>query len=260
VVDVVSLAQESEKAERGGLARAVPGASERPVFELMLEQVECADVVILNQCDRATEGGGELARVEALVAGLNARAEVLQTEQGQVAAEFFTGRVRFDAAETLGAARWIRELNRMTVAEGAVARPGWAARPAPVASYHESKYGINSWVFRARRPFDEERLGALLSGGLPGVLRAKGFYWTRAQPDEMGYLSLAGGVVRRDRLSSWWAARVEAGRAAKADLPPAVAAQWEEPWGDRRQELVIIGVGVREREAELRTALEACLD
>ncbi len=268
VVDVVSFANEAAshaKASEAKAGRVVPGSGERPVFELMLEQVECADVVILNQCDRASEAGGEVARAEALVAGLNARAEIVRTERGQVAAELFTGRVRFDAAATGGAARWIRELNRATsvakASEAGAVRGGWAVRPAAgEAAYHESKYGITSCVYRARAPFDQGRLRAAFADGLPGVLRAKGFFWTRAQPDEMGYVSLAGGVVRWESLSLWWAARVEAGRARRDDVPPTVAALWEEPWGDRRQEIVLIGVGVVAREAELRAQLDACLE
>jgi G3E family GTPase len=273
VVDVVALANEAAEAEilnpkqlnpKGG--RVVPGSGERPVFELMLEQVECADVVILNQCDRATAAGDEVARAEALVSGLNARAEIVCTERGQVAAEFFTGRVRFDAAATGGAARWIKELNRelkiLNPKETEeTARRGWAMRPvAGAAAYHESKYGITSCVYRARAPFDEGRMRAAFAEGMPGVLRAKGFFWTKAQPDEMGYVSLAGGVVRWETLSIWWAARVAAGRASRRDVPPTVAALWEEPWGDRRQEIVLIGVGVAEREADLRAQLDACLE
>lgn len=265
LVDVVALANEAAayaKTSEARAGRVVPGSGERPVFELMLEQVECADVVILNQCDRATESRDEVTRAEALVAGLNSRAEILRTERGQVAAEFFTGRVRFDAAATGGAARWIRELNRVAIVEGG-ARGGLVARPAHgggAQSYHESKYGITSCVYRARAPFDQGRLRAAFTDGLPGVLRAKGFFWTKAQPDEMGYVSLAGGVLRWETLSTWWAARVAAGWARREDLPPAVAAVWQEPWGDRRQEIVLIGVGVAAREAELREQLDACLE
>lgn len=258
VIDVVAFANEAASFARASEAKAgrlVPASGARPVFELMLEQVECADVVILNQCDRATEAGDEVARAEALVAGLNARAEIVSTERGQVAAEFFTGRVRFDAAATGGAARWIRELNRVANEPAA----GFAARPK-AAAYHESKYGITSCIYRARVPFNEARLRTAFADGLPGLLRAKGFFWTRAQPDEMGYVSLAGGVVRWETLSTWWAARVETGRARRGDVPPTVAKLWEEPWGDRRQEIVLIGVGVAAREAELRAQLDGCLE
>lgn len=253
VVDVVAFACEAARAAE--TRRAAAGGGERPVFELMLEQVECADVVVLNQCDRATEEGGEIARAEELVAGLNPRAEAAKAERGQLAAEFFTGRARFDAAATLSAARWIREMNRVA------AEPvgGALARRPPVATraYHESKYGLTSFVYRARAPFDAERLNAVFAAGLPGVLRAKGFFWTTRSPDEMGFVSLAGGVVRWETLSVWWAARIAAGRARWEDRPPAVVAHWAEPHGDRRQEIVLIGVGLDE--PALRAALDACL-
>jgi G3E family GTPase len=264
VVDVVALARGAEKAGAdvgAAVERRTPvGGGERPVFELMLEQIECADVVILNQCDRASGGGGETERAKALVAGLNPRAEITQVERGQVPAEFFTGRMRFDAAETLSAARWVRELNaaaRIPVERGV--RVGLAGRPNVMREiYHERKFGIGSFVYRARRPFDADRLNALFAAGLQGILRAKGFFWTTRSPDEMGFVSVAGGVVRWETLSVWWAARVAAGRASLAERPPGVVAHWEEPFGDRRQEIVFIGVRLDER--ALRAEVDACLE
>jgi len=250
VVDVVALATEAASAAERG--RTVAGTGQRPVFELMLEQIECADVVVLNQCDRADPAGDEVARAEALVTGLNPRAEVVRTERGQLAAEFLTGRIRFDAGATLGAARWVRELNRVATA-GLAAK----ARAAGGAARHEVKYGLTSCVYRARRGFDAGRLRALFAGGLPGILRAKGFFWTTETPDEMGFVSLAGGVVRWETLSVWWASRIAAGRATWADRPASVVANWAEPHGDRRQEIVLIGVGLEE--AALTAALDACL-
>lgn len=257
VVDVVALVTEAKRAESA--ARVAVGSGERPVFELMVEQIECADVIVLSQCDRATEAGGEIAKAEAVVAGLNPRAEVARIEHGQLAAEFFIGRTRFDAAATLGAARWIKDLNRVAAAGPAVGA-GLAARPrSPAKPYHEDKYGVTSVVYRARAPFDAERLRMLFASGLPGVLRAKGFFWSTRSPDEMGFVSLAGGVVRWETLSVWWAARIAHGRARMEDRPPAVVAAWSEPHGDRRQEIVLIGIHAAEREAELRAALDSCL-
>lgn len=263
VIDVVTLAGEAAKAERTAPQRRPAGSGERPVFELMLEQIECADVVVLNQCDRATDAGGQIARAETMVAGLNVRAEIVRAERGQIAAEFFTGRVRFDPAATLASARWIKDLNRAALTPFPAAggpRAGLAARPARPAGakpYHEREYGITSFVYRARPPFDAGRLDALFAGGLPGVLRAKGFFWTTRSPDEMGFVSLAGGVVRWETLSVWWAARVAAGRARLEERPASVVAQWAEPHGDRRQELVFIGAGLDE--TAITAALDACL-
>ena len=259
VVDVVALANYPEVL----LSPRRPDAKEgeRPTFELMLEQIECADLVVLNQCDRATEAGEEIARAKALVEGLNPGAEIVRCEHGQVAAELFLGRTRFDAAATLSSARWIRELNalaKIPASGGANPRGLVARRSGPAARpYHESKYGITSFVFRERAPFDAEKLERLFSSGLPGVLRAKGFFWTARSPDEMGFVSVAGGVTRWETLSVWWAARIAAGRARMEDRPPGVVAQWVEPFGDRRQEIVLIGA--RLDEPALTAALAGCL-
>lgn len=262
VVDAAFFAEQAEKQNIQDPKRLNPKAGERPVFELMMEQVECADVVLLNQCDRA--GEAELARVEEIVRGLNTRAEIVRTERGQVASEFLLGRTRFDAKATLGAPRWVRELNALapggpggvagSPAGGWVGRAGTGVETKP---RHEAKYGITSFVWQARRPLVRDRFYQVLETGAPGLLRAKGFFWTREQPDEMQFMSVAGGVVRRDTLNYWWAAMIENGKVRKEDRPESIRAQWVEPYGDRRQELVFIGTGLDE--AAIRAALEACL-
>lgn len=249
VVDAAFFAAEAAKNEIPNPKRLNPKGAERPVFELMMEQAECADVVLLNQCDRA--GEAELARVEEIVRGLNTRAEVVRTERGQVASEFLLGRARFDAKATLGAPRWVRDLN--------AAAPGsLVTRPkATVTPRHVEKYGIGSFVWQERRPLAREKFRAWLETGAPGLLRAKGFYWTREQPDEMQFMSVAGGVVRHDTLNYWWAAMIENGKVRREEMPERVRALWAEPYGDRRQELVFIGTGLDE--AAIRAGLEGCL-
>ncbi len=233
--------------------RALVAGSARPVVELMLEQVEVADVIVVNQCDRVDEAAQ--ARVETVLEGLNPRAERMLTEQGQVASESLLGRVRFDPGATLGGARWIGALNAVAPQAGRaqVVRPAsGASRPA-----HETKYGIRSFVYQARRPFDRAALQRVLETGLPGLLRAKGFFWVADQPDEMGLVSVAGGAVRMDFLSYWWAALVESGKAKMEDRPPMIRALWVEPSGDRRQEIAFIGVELDE--SAVRATLDACL-
>jgi G3E family GTPase len=258
VVDVVALAAAEAEAARS--ARALVASPPRPLFELMVEQIECADLVILNQCDRATGAAAQAPETAAaLIAGLNPRAEQVRAEHGRLPVELLLERIRFDPAATLGAAGWIRALNQISAlpapATGrAVLRPS-AAAAAP--AYHENHYGLRSLVWRARAPFDSARLEAVLREGLPGVVRAKGFCWTSAQPDEMGFVSLAGGVLRRELLGPWWAAQIAAGRASLDALPASVRVHWAEPYGDRRQELVLIGRGLDE--AALAAALEAAL-
>ncbi len=122
---------------------------------------------------------------------------------------------------------------------------------------HEARFGIVSFAYEARRPFIKAKLENFIEHRLPGLLRAKGFFWTVEQPDEMAFVSVAGGVVRYELLSYWWAARVEQGRVDPSEVPGALRNLWTEPYGDRRQELVFIGVNLDE--AAVRTELDACL-
>jgi G3E family GTPase len=236
--------KEKEERERAG--------GVKPVFELMVDQAECADVLVLNKCDVVSEE--ELVRLEAILRGLNPRAEILCTEQGQIASEVVLDRVRFDEKATLGAARWIRVLNDPARAAG------WGASvvKTAAAARHEDEYGIRSFVFEARRALVREKFLAWLATELPaGLLRAKGFYWFAEQAADIGFLSVAGGGVRTEFVGTWAAALVEAGVITAAAVPVSAREKWVEPQGDRRVELVFIGIGLDE--AAMRVGLAACL-
>jgi len=255
VIDAASfLAEWRKQRDRSG-GEQVPSGATRPVFELMVEQVECADVIVLNKCDLVNED--ELLQIEIIIGGLNERAEVIRTEQGQVSCEFLLERVRFDPAATLGAARWVKVLNNLPDAGGSVSELRGKPTTVKTTPRHTERYGITSWVFQARRPFMQAKFEGLLAGGFCGLLRAKGFFWLAERGDEMGFLSIAGGTVRYDFPSYWWSAMIERGKANRADLPAALEKLWTEPAGDRRQELVFIGVGLDEK--ALRRELEQCL-
>lgn len=242
--------------EHAHSATATPSPEgKKPVFELMLDQAECADVIVLNKADLASDA--ELARLEAIVRALNPRAELIRAEQGQVASEFLLDRVRFDATATVGAARWIRVMREAAAPEAGrwVEKPGANAR---LAARHESEYGITSFVYAARRPMNRERFFAWLATQRPtGLLRAKGFYWLAEQPADIGFLTVAGGSLRQEFVGTWAAALRESGIIGEAEIPASARARWEMPHGDRRQELVFIGVGLDER--AVRAGLDACL-
>lgn len=270
VVDSAQFLREwGEHQIQNGGVRLAPEAGTRPVFELMVEQIECADVILLNKVDLLKDE--QRAEVERLVRGLNGRAEILATEQSQVSVEFLLERPRFDPAATISSATWLQTLNtfaakrkQSTVARAANEavsgrKPSLVTRPKKEAAVarHEERFGIRSFVFQARRPFVRYKLEKTLGRELPGLLRAKGFFWVDDQPDEMGFLSVAGGVVRYEFLNYWWAALVENGKVKRSEIPAQLEILWQDPGGDRRQELVFIGVGINE--ADMRAQLEACL-
>jgi G3E family GTPase len=215
----------------------------KPIVELMAQQVECADVLVLNKVD--TVSSEEIEAAEQLLHGLNPRAEIFRTEHGQLPVEVLLGRQRFDAAATLRAARWIRVLDGAAI----------VGVRAPDAPRHERDYGIESFVYQARRPFDGARLQAWLDAALPaGLLRAKGYCWLAERPADIGFISVAGGTVNLEWVGTWAAALRERGVITEAEISEFARAKWIEPHGDRRQELVFIGVGLDE------TALRAELD
>ena len=271
LVSVVDSAQflrewhEHRVRDRG--IRSAPAPGIRPVFELMVEQIECADIVLLNKMDLLDDA--QKKEIEQLMRGLNGRAELVPTERSQVSAEYLLERSRFDPTATLRSAIWLQSLNTLSTqrtlarANQAVPlplepKPSLIERPRKDATpRHEERFGIHSFVFEARRPFVRAKLEKMLGTELPGLLRAKGFFWVEDQPDEMGFLSLAGGIVRYEFLNYWWAALVENGRAKRSDVPAQLEVLWQEPGGDRRQELVFIGVDLDE--ATMPRQLETCL-
>ena len=192
---------------------------ERTVADLLVEQVEFADVIVLNKKDRAA--GGQLERTEALIRRLNPRAEIIRAAHGQVDPRLILNTGRFDFESAAEQPGWLREL----------------VRGAPVPETEE--YGIGSFVFRARRPFHPARLSRVLEHELGGVLRSKGLIWLATRPDLAGEWSIAGPQLTLGAAGFWAAADPDPEARAEA------AEDWEEPWGDRRQELVFIGTGMR---------------
>jgi G3E family GTPase len=255
VVDAARFLSEWHKQHSGVPTKQIRPGSMRPVFELMVEQVECADVIVLNKCDLVN--AAELTQLESILGGLNERAELVRAEQGQVAREFLLERVRFDPAATPGAASWIKILNTVPLAEPGERQPSAKPVAANVTPRHTERYGIVSWVYQARKPFVKDKFEALLLRGVAGLLRAKGFFWLAERPDEMGFLSVAGSTVHTDFPNYWWAAMIESGKAQRSELPALLEKLWVEPIGDRRQELVFIGVDLDEK--VLRRELAQCL-
>jgi G3E family GTPase len=139
----------------------------------------------------------------------------------------------------------------------AQARPAWARELEGEHTPETEAYGIESVVYRARRPFHSERLDAWLRQPWPGVVRAKGFLWVAPWPNHVASLQLAG-AVRETRLEGmWWAAVEPEERPDDPDFRAELERGWDPEFGDRKQELVIIGIGVDQ--AAMRAGFEACL-
>ena len=211
---------------------------ERSLVSLLVEQIEFADVIVLNKVAAADPARLEAAR--AIIRSLNGDACIVETDFGRapLGAILDTGLFDFDRAHE---------------------HPLWAKELYGFADHvpETEEYGIRSFVYRARRPVHPARLHAVLTGPLPGVIRAKGHFWLATRPDWVGEYNLAGAMATTSGLGRWWAAvprdRWPESRAWRAR----VMEQWDPVFADRRQELVFIGTALDEQ--AIRTALDACL-
>ena len=207
----------------------------RSLVNLLTEQIEFADVIVLNKVTDAGPARTDAARK--IIGALNPDAQVIETDHSQVQAEaiFDTGLFDFDAAHT---------------------HPMWAKELYGFAHHRPEteEYGISSFVYRAREPFDPARIHAVLNSDLPGVIRAKGHFWIASRPNWVAEFSLAGSMSTVSPMGGWWASVPRDRWPTHTDALAEVAGKWQEPWGDRRQEIVFIGADLD------RTAITAALD
>ncbi|HML24175.1 MAG TPA: GTP-binding protein [Aggregatilinea sp.] len=209
---------------------------DRSIVDLLVEQVEFADVIVMNKIDLASPD--EIARLESVLRRLNPDARILRAEYGQIPldAVLNTGAFDFDRATALP----------LVLAD------------AGHTHADTDEYGISSVAFRARRPFHPERLDDLIQGDLfDPILRSKGTIWLASRPEDVILWSQAGDQLELELLGTWWA---DTPRDEWPDDPEEraeIEAGWHESVGDRRQELVFIGLHLDR--ASLYPALEACL-
>lgn len=212
---------------------------ERTIIDLLVDQIEFADVIVLNKVSEAGAEGAKAART--IIKGLNPDARLIETDFAVVSNDDILGTGRFDFETAHQHPLWYKELY------------GFADHVPET-----EEYGIRSFVYRARRPFDPARLQAFVDETWPGVVRAKGFFWLATRPDFVGSFSQAGALVRIEKAGLWWASVPEARWPDNIEWRNAVAPYMDPAWGDRRQELVFIGTeGMNE--AALRMKLDACL-
>ncbi|MEM8714018.1 MAG: GTP-binding protein, partial [Planctomycetota bacterium] len=205
----------------------------------LIDQIEFADVIVLNKMDLVTDD--QALEVKAIVKALNPGAEILLATRGEVPLDSVMDTGLFDYEKAASSAGWIRELQL----EG---------EHTP----ETEEYGISSFTFRAKRPFDAERFWALVNDEdfWAPVLRAKGFFWVGAD-DRIAYqLAQAGGVNGVTTAGFWWAAVPRDHWGQPDGERPDQMPTWDDRFGDRAQTLVFIGQHLDE--AAIRARLESC--
>lgn len=221
-------------AERG---QSLGEDDDRTVVDLLIDQVEFCDVIVVNKGDLVTQN--EMAQLVSILHTLNPRAEILVSSFGAVAlgSVLNTGKFSFEAASA--APGWLQELRGEHLPE-------------------TEAYGISSFAYRKRRPFHPQRFWDLMHASQwDGVLRSKGYFWLASRMEFAGSWSQAGGACRHGASGLWWSAVDPQDWPSDVESLKRIQSKIEGEFGDRRQELVFIGIGMDQR--QITQWLDACL-
>lgn len=213
---------------------------ERALVDLLVEQIEFADVIVLNKVSDASDDHRQTAR--AIIRSLNADARIIEADYSDIPLGEVLGTGLFDFEKAHRNPLWFKELNGL---KGHVPET--------------EEYGVRSFVYRARRPFHPAKFQAFCNESWPGVIRAKGFFWLATRPAFVGEVAQAGAMIKTSKRGLWWSA-VPKERWPDDDGWRASMKPYLDPlWGDRRQETVFIGIDPMDQ-ALITRRLNDCLE
>ena len=214
----------------------VSAEDERGVIDLLIDQIEFANVILVNKADLVSEA--EIETIHKMIRSLNAKAEIINTQKGNVALDKVLNTKSFDFAQAQEFPTWIQEIKR-------------DAQHTP----ETEEYGISSFIYRARKPFCPKKFWDIIHEKLPGLVRAKGHFWLHGRDDLVGSIQIAGKLREYGLAGQWWASIPES--QWPEGLQDALKKVWDESVGDKRQEIVFIGIDL-DKEA-ITKRLDACL-
>ena len=213
VVDAVNLlADYSSHDFLAARGQSMGEGDDRHLVHLLTDQIEFADVIVLNKVTQAGPDRVDAARK--IIRSLNADARILETDFSDVALSDVLETGLFDPDRAHEHPMWAKELYGFE-------------NHTP----ESETYGVTSFVYRARAPFDPMKINTVLTGPLAGVIRAKGHFWIATLPDWVAEFSLAGGLSSISPLGNWWATVPES-QWPEDDYGRAyIDRHWQEPWG-----------------------------
>ena len=239
VVDAVNFTKDYEEAKYlQETGESLGEEDERSVADLLVDQVEFADVILISKTDLVDET--HVANLTAILKSLNTSAKIIPIDKGNV-----------NIAQVLG--------TQLFNFEKAQLAPGWLKEMRGEHTPETEEYGISSFSYHARRPFHPEKFYNFLhtTENYGKLLRSKGYFWLASRPECAGQWSQAGGIASYGFAGMFWKAIPEKDWPDDEDYLASIKKQWVEPFGDMRQELVFIGQGLDR--SKMIEALDECL-
>lgn len=212
-------------------------ADQRSIVNLLTDQIEFANVIVLNKCDLVS--GPERNTLKAVIRKLNADARIVEAQHGQVPLGDILHTKSFDFGKTSQSAGWIAELEKEHTPE-------------------TEEYGISSFVYRSRAPFHPARFWHFIQNDWPAnILRSKGLCWLASRPDVALSWSQAGASLMADRAGVWWCTIPPEERYQDKATAKIIRDRWHPLFADRYNEIVIIG---QEMDVQrITAALDSCV-
>ena len=239
VVDAVNFLKDYEEAKYlKDSGESLGEDDDRSVADLLVDQIEFADILLVSKTDLVESE--DIEKLKAILKSLNTHAQILPISQGQVDVEEVLDTGLFDFERAQQAPGWLKEMRGEHVPE-------------------TEEYGIGSFSFIARLPFHPERFHHFLHSTKQygKLIRSKGIFWLASRHKYAGQWSQAGGIARYGFAGMFWSSVPVNSWPTDEESINTIREQWEEPFGDKRQELVFIGQSLDE-DAMLK-ALDNCL-
>ena len=239
VVDATNFEQDFDSSDKlTDRGQEVGTDDVRSIVDLLVDQIEFSDVIILNKID--TINAETKTRIIASIKAINSRAELIESTYGRINPRAILNTRRFDIDSAEQMPDWLKVIEKEPIPE-------------------TEEYGIHHFVYRARRPFHPERWNEWMKQKWPGVIRSKGFFWLATRMPYVGVWSKAGTQNKFEMAGKWFATvNRENWPDDKAEIA-SVLENWQEPYGDRRQEIVVIGYSEQMDEGFLKECFDSCL-
>lgn len=239
VVDAVNFLKDYDEAKSlKDKGESLGEDDERSVADLLVDQIEFADVILISKTDLVANS--EIERLKAIIKTLNTDAKIIPISNGDVDLNEVLNTGKFDFEKAQQAPGWLKEMRGEHVPE-------------------TEEYGISSFSYEARRPFNPEKFYNFLHNTQQygKLIRSKGYFWLATRPQYAGQWSQAGGIARYGFAGLFWKAVPKKDWPTDEEYLENIKKTWVEPFGDMRQELVFIGQELQKEKIIL--ALDDCL-
>ena len=239
VVDAVNFLKDYDEAKSlKDKGESLGEDDERSVADLLVDQIEFADVILISKTDLVANS--EIERLKAIIKTLNTDAKIIPISNGDVDLNEVLNTGKFDFEKAQQAPGWLKEMRGEHVPE-------------------TEEYGISSFSYEARRPFNPEKFYNFLHNTqqFGKLIRSKGYFWLATRPQYAGQWSQAGGIARYGFAGLFWKAVPKKDWPTDEEYLENIKKTWVEPFGDMRQELVFIGQELKKE--KIIAALDDCL-